>query len=161
MVGRLNRLEVARLDSLLFGSERTSLQPVREPLLDLQGGVCFYCRGRLRSPVEVDHFVPWSSHPDDRLDNLVVAHPGCNRDKRDFLASPPHLAAWARRLADHDADLDRIAHDAGWPREGARSLAVLRGTYLRLPDGVALWHRSRDFVLSRHDDLLGALAPAS
>ena len=133
---------------------------VREPLLDLQQGVCFYCGGQLRAPVDVDHFFPWSRYPDDRLDNLVVAHSTCNRQKKDFLASAHHLASWARRLSDRDADLDQIAHAVDWPRDTARSLGVIRGTYLKLPDGVALWQRSRDFVPSRHEDLLEALAPA-
>ena len=160
MVGRLNQFEVARLESFLFGTDRASLQAVRGPLRDLQRGACFYCGGRLRSSVDVDHFFPWSRYPDDRLDNLVVAHPICNRHKKDFLASAHHLATWARRLADHDADLARVAQEVGWPRECARSLAVIRGTYLKLPDGVALWQRSREFVPSRHRDLLEALAPA-
>jgi len=160
MVGRLNKLEIARLESFLFGADRVSLQPIRGPLLDLQAGVCFYCGGRLRSSVQVDHFFPWARYPDDRLDNLVVAHHTCNRHKKDFLASAIHLAAWTRRLADHNTDLDQIARAIDWPRDSARSLGVTRGTYLKLPDGVALWQQSREFVPSRHRDLLEALAPA-
>jgi 5-methylcytosine-specific restriction endonuclease McrA len=158
MVGRLNQLEVAQLESFLFGADRVSLQPVRAPLLDLQRGACFYCGGRLRATVDVDHFFPWSRYPDDRLDNLVVAHPECNRQKKDFLASAGHLASWARRLSSLDTELDQIASATAWPRDTARSLGVIRGTYLKLPDGVALWHRSREFTPSRHRDLLQALA---
>ena len=109
---------------------------------------------------EVDHFLPWSRHPDDRLDNLVVAHPTCNRHKKDFLASARHLARWTQRLSDSDAALGQIADTVSWPRNTTRSLGVVRGTYLKLPDGVALWHSGRDFVPSHHRDLLEALASA-
>jgi 5-methylcytosine-specific restriction endonuclease McrA len=160
MVGRLNDLEVARLESFLFGADRIALGPVREPLLELQRGSCFYCGGRLRSSVDVDHFFPWSRYPDDRLDNLVVAHPACNRQKKDFLASANHLARWTQRLSDFDTDLDQIANSVCWPRNTARSLGVIRATYLKLPDGVALWHQGRDFVSSDHDEIFNALAPA-
>jgi len=160
MVGKLNKLEIARLESFLFGADRIALRPVREPLLELQRDVCFYCGGRLRSTGDVDHFFPWSRYPDDRLDNLVVAHPTCNRQKKDFLASPDHLASWTRRLAAFDVDLDQIANAVNWPRDTTRSLGVIRGTYLKLPNGVALWHKGRDFVPSRHRDLLNALAIA-
>lgn len=160
MVGKLNNLEIAQLERFLFGADRVSLQPVRAPLLELQRGACFYCGGRLRSDGDVDHFFPWSRYPDDRLDNLVVAHPACNRQKKDFLASADHVASWTQRLADHDTDLDQIATSVEWPRNTARSMGVVRGTYLKLPDGVALWQERRRFVPSRHLDLLDALAIA-
>jgi hypothetical protein len=38
-----------------------------------------------------------------------------------------------------------------------RTLGVVRSTYLGLPDGVALWHEGRSFLLSRHEELRGAL----
>ena len=159
MVGRLNDLEVARLESFLFGADRVSLQTVRNPLIELQHGACFYCGGRLRAKTDVDHFFPWSRYPDDRLDNLVVAHPRCNRQKRDFLASADHLASWTKRLSSFDTDLDQIANAINWPRNTARSLGVIRGTYIKLPDGVSLWHQGRDFIPSLHYDLVEALAP--
>jgi len=160
MVGRLNSLDVARLESFLFGADRVSLQPVRGPLIDLQSDACFYCDGRLRGEVDVDHFLPWSRYPDDRLDNLVVAHRRCNGQKKDFLASAKHLARWTQRLSDSDLALDQIADDVSWPRNTIRSLGVVRGTYLKLPDGIALWHTGQDFVPSHHRGLLEALAPA-
>ena len=160
MVGKLNKLEIAQLESFLFGADRIALQPVRAPLLELQRGVCFYCGGRLRSTGDVDHFFPWSRYPDDRLDNLVVAHPTCNRQKKDFLASANHLASWMQRLSDFNTHLDQIATAVDWPRNTTRSLGVVRGTYLKLPDGVALWHKAREFVPSRHQDLLQALVSA-
>ncbi len=160
MVGKLNHLEVAELESFLFGADRVSLQPVRAPLLELQRGACFYCGKRVQTSADVDHFFPWSRYPDDRLDNLVVAHPTCNRQKKDFLASASHLASWMQRLSDFNTDLDQIATAIDWPRNTARSLGVVRGTYLKLPDGVALWHKAKEFVPSRHQDLIEALAAA-
>ncbi len=161
MVGRLNDLEVARLESFLFGADRVSLQPVRGPLLDLQSGDCFYCGRALRSAGDVDHFLPWSRYPDDRLDNLVVAHPACNRHKRDFLACAPHVARWTKRLSDHDHTLSQIADAVAWPRNPGRTLSVIRGTYFKLPDGVALWCEDNRFVPSNHQELLEAFLAVS
>jgi len=159
MVGRLNDLDVARLESFLFGADRVSLQPVRKPLTELQHGACFYCGRALRSPGDVDHFLPWSRYPDDRLDNLVVTHSACNRLKRDFLASAPHVARWAQRLSDHDRTLSQIADAVAWPRNTPRSLNVIRTTYFRLPDGVALWDEDHHFTPSNHGDLVNAFDP--
>ena len=158
MVGRLNQLDVAQLESFLFGAGRVSLQPVRAPLVELQHGLCFYCGGRLHARPEVDHFLPWSRYPDDRLDNLVAAHGRCNSQKKDFLTSADHLARWARRLSDHDRTLAQIADATAWPRHTTRTLGVVRSTFLGLPDGVALWHEGRSFLPSRHEELREALA---
>jgi len=134
---------------------------VRRRFIDLQDGACFYCGRALRSAGDVDHFLPWSRYPDDRLDNLVVAHPACNRQKRDFLASAPHLARWTQRLCDHDLALSQIAETVAWPRNTARSLSVIRSTYLKLPDGVALWLEQNRFVPSIHRELVDAFAAVS
>ena len=56
-----------------------------------------------------------------------------------------------------DTELDQIATATAWSRDTPRSLGVIRGTYLKLPDGVALWHRAKEFTPSRHTDLLQAL----
>jgi 5-methylcytosine-specific restriction endonuclease McrA len=82
----VDQVDELRLEAFLFGSERISLQRVRNPLLTVQAGRCFYCGGE-RGPWEVDHFLPWARWPDDRLDNLVVAHARCNNDKRAALAA--------------------------------------------------------------------------
>ncbi len=161
MVGRLNDLEVARLEEFLFGASRVSLAPVRDRLAGLQGDRCFYCDGALRATAEVDHFLPWSRHPDDRIDNLVIAHRSCNGRKRDFLAAPGHLRRWHARLAGRDRDLEAIAADLAWPRDTAKTLGAVRGVYLRLPDGVALWRARTDFEPSRHTDLVAALTAPS
>lgn len=91
MVARMNKLEEAELEQFLFGPERISLEPTRQPLRALQKNRCFYCEGGITGRADVDHFIPWSRYPDDGLDNLVAAHPKCNNSERDFLAAAEHV----------------------------------------------------------------------
>lgn len=162
MVARLNtdRLEDAALEGFLFGADRRTLEPVRAPLLDLQSGLCFYCQRGITGDCEVDHFLPWSRHPDNGLDNLVIAHAACNRDKRDFLAAAEHVARWGERNDRHAHALTDIAADQRWERDAARTTAVIRGVYLRLPQGVRLWRLRSDFVPSNRDEIVAALSAA-
>ncbi len=160
MVGKLNHLEVAQLESFLFGADRVSLQPVQRRSSTSAGHMLLLRQASSNIKRTWTTSSPWSRYPDDRLDNLVVAHPPCNRQKKDFLASANHLASWMQRLSDFNTDLDQIATAIDWPRNTARSLGVVRGTYFKLPDGVALWHKAKEFVPSRHQDLLKALAAA-
>jgi 5-methylcytosine-specific restriction endonuclease McrA len=130
-----------RLEAFLFGSERISLQRGRDPLLTIQAGRCFYCGGE-RGPWEVDHFLPWARWPDDRLDNLVVAHAGCNNDKRAALAALDHLERWWPRLLPGDPldrQLDELAASLDWPRRPDRTAGGARGLYLHQPQGTMLW----------------------
>ena len=134
-------LEWHRLDEFLFGATRVSLDRLRAPLLDVQRGRCFYCEGRLGGAADVDHFVPWSRHPDNLLDNLVVAHPACNNAKRASIASHRHLEAWVARSA--DVALEEVA--AVWPRNRERSLGAVTSTYLWLPPETPLWLRKDEY----------------
>ncbi|HSK23802.1 MAG TPA: HNH endonuclease signature motif containing protein [Egicoccus sp.] len=136
-----DQVDDLRLEAFLFGATRSALVHLRDPLLHLQSGRCFYCRGE-RGPWEVDHFLPWARWPDDRLDNLVVAHRTCNNDKRAALAGLDHLERWwtrlsatsfaGRRLAD-------IAARSNWPRRPERTASGARALYLHQPDGAMLW----------------------
>lgn len=146
MVAGMNQLPQAELERFLFGVERVALDSVRGPLLDLQEGRCFYCDKRIATGAEVDHFLPWSRYPDDGLDNLVATHPGCNASKRDFLAAAEHVERWRSRAAGLADDLVTIARESGWRRDDARTLAVARTLYLRLPDSVQLWQAPSRFV---------------
>jgi 5-methylcytosine-specific restriction endonuclease McrA len=142
-VARRNEGDVdeLRLETFLFGGERTSLLAVRDPLLRVQDGRCFYCGGE-RGPWEVDHFLPWSRWPDDRLDNLVVAHRRCNNDKRAALASVDHLGVWWERFDPVGAttrQLDEVADRVAWPRQPSRTAAGARGLYHHQPAGTMLW----------------------
>lgn len=146
MVAGMNQLPQAELERFLFGVERVALDSVRGPLLDLQEHRCFYCDRRIATRAEVDHFLPWSRYPDDGLDNLVATHPGCNASKRDFLAAAEHVERWRDRSARLADDLVTIARENGWRRDDARTLAVARTLYLRLPDSVHSWQAPSRFV---------------
>jgi len=60
MVARLNQLEDARLERMLFGFDRVATAKVRTQLWELQDQRCFYCADRIAAPNggEVDHFIP-------------------------------------------------------------------------------------------------------
>lgn len=137
----LDHVDELRLEAFLFGRPRVSLAAVRDPLLQLQRGSCFYCEGN-RGPWEVDHFLPWARWPDDRLDNLVVAHRRCNNSKRASLAALSHLDRWWHRAAPGtaaDRQLVDIARRSSWPRDRRRTSAGARGLYLHQPAGTMLW----------------------
>jgi len=157
-VAQLNALEITRLESYLFGSSRQSLSPVRAGLRDIQKGDCFYCQRPLRSAGEVDHFLPWARHPDDGIDNLVVAHAGCNSSKRDFLVAARHLGRWRERTEVHHEELEQLAGEKSWPREPSRILGSVRAVYLRLPEGVSLWLGRDEFEAAEAKALRSALA---
>ena len=109
--------EQADLRDFLFGSDRQSLAPLRPVLSEAQDGRCFYCRKRIRTSSDIDHFIPWWRYPTDLGHNFVLAHAECNRRKSDHLAAEPHLARWVDRnetLGDALAaefDARRIRHD--------------------------------------------------
>lgn len=135
-----------QLEEFLFGVERVPTAQVRTDLAELQNTRCFYCDGPLRSGFDVDHFVPWSRHPDSGLDNLVAADKGCNNAKRDHLAAADHVARWLDRSARYKTDLEEIAQRRGWERERERSIASARSIYLRLPVDAVLWASRGIFV---------------
>ncbi len=159
MVGAMNHLPEAALEEFLFGASRASLEAVRRPLHDLQEGRCFYCQESTAGRSDVDHFIPWARYADDSLDNLVLAHPRCNNQKRDFFAGVGHLAHWVSRQRRHGTDLDRIAADVAWPRDSRRSLAVARAMYSRLPDGARLWVAGDEFAAVDREGVRAAFGP--
>ena len=145
-VARLNALPESELETFLFGAERIPLEPIRRPLLELQQGRCFYCHGGISNRADVDHFLPWSRYADDGLDNLVIAHVGCNSSKSDFMAAAGHVERWRQRVRERDTALDLIAHQATWRRDPRRTLSVARALYLRLPETAQLWEGQGTFV---------------
>ncbi len=146
MVARFNPEEVdaARLEEFLFGRGRVSLEPVRDDLRDLQKNRCFYCDGALGRQTVVDHFLPWSRHANDAIENLVAADARCNSAKRDFLAASEHLGRWRDRLL--RPELATIAQRRRWESALDRTEGVARALYLRLPEGAKLWRRRNEFV---------------
>ena len=146
LVARFNGLAEARLEQFLFGAPREAIAHLAEPLLELQGGNCFYCGRRVRQRRQVDHFVPWSRHPDDGLDNLVVTDAACNGAKRDHLAAAEHVERWAERNQQREVELAQIADFKQWSHRPRRTLSVARSIYLRLPSDARLWQLQRKFV---------------
>ena len=146
MVAAMNGLPESRLEEFLFGAARIPLDEVRGPLREMQAGRCFYCDDALRGATEVDHFIPWARHPDNGLDNLVVAHDRCNNRKRDFLAAAGHVERWAARNVSLAGQLGEAAVELDWEREPARSRAVAIATYSRLEDGAKVWMEGTSLV---------------
>ena len=146
LVARVNGLPEARLEQFLFGARREAIAHLASPLLQLQGGSCFYCGKRIRGKRQVDHFVPWSRHPDDGLDNLVLTDASCNGAKRDHLAAAGHVERWAERNRQREVELAQIADLEEWSHRPLRTLNVARSIYLRLPTNARLWRIERQFV---------------
>jgi hypothetical protein len=149
LVAQFNRLEVSRLENFLFGETRIPLVGTREFFTSLQDNRCFYCDRRLDSRSEVDHFVPWSRYPNNAIENLVIAHNGCNQNKRDYLAGIDHLQVWLERMRFGSKDrieLERYAAENNWDSWPDRTRNVASAIYLGLPDGYSLWKSAREFV---------------
>lgn len=140
MVLALNKLRENTIQDFLFGSERVQLDKLRAPLLEMQSATCFYCEASLHSrATHVDHFLPWSRHPDDGLDNLVAAHDACNRDKLHFLADLGFAKRWQARNRDLDHALSDLAASVSWPRDPRRTRGIVAAAYLAAPEGIRLW----------------------
>jgi hypothetical protein len=125
----------------LFGSDRV-LPPrvLRDGIVALQDGRCFYCRKPLGSAPEADHFIPRIRCGIDAVENLVLADRRCNNDKRDLLPGPAHVTAWARRNQHHNTALADLATTARWDTDLAATTAVARSIYSHLPPGgTPLW----------------------
>ena len=152
-----DQLDELRLEAFLFGAARIDLSPVRGELLELQRGRCFYCHGeRSGRGWEVDHFLPWSRWPDDRLDNLVVAHASCNGEKRAALAAVVHLDRWWGRLESGTSEhrrLGDIATRTSWPRRSESTAGAARALYLHQPEGAMLWRGPGEVEPLRHKEL--------
>lgn len=141
--------DAGKLKEFLFGFDRTSLFKIRPHLIDLQSDRCFYCAEILGSQVDVDHFLPFSKHGDDSLDNLVVSCRQCNSSKSDSYASLGHLSKWSKRFSLNTADWlahERLHIDVPWPRDSLAVLAKARSVYLNKSDGSILWDRSEGMV---------------
>lgn len=125
-VAALNDLPSQDLRAHLFGSDRQDLAPVRERLRLLQRGRCLYCAAGLRSGGQVDHVIPWSLHPQDAIENLVLAHDACNNHKRAHLLDVEPLSAWAARDL---GELALAAADTGWTSRPAAVFSLARAAY--------------------------------
>lgn len=154
-------VEELRLQQFLFGAERIGLGALVEPLHAVQDGRCFYCERTAGGGWEIDHFLPWARLPDNKLDNLVLAHSRCNNDKRAALAGLDHLLRWTQRFdvaGRVGRALDEVAADTAWPRRPAATFASARALYLHQPAGTPLWvGRSDPIERLERDRLLTVL----
>jgi 5-methylcytosine-specific restriction endonuclease McrA len=129
----------------LFGSDRRDLSSYRDLLDDVQKGRCFYCVGRLRHDVAVDHFVPWRRYPFDLGHNFVLAHHGCNTRKGDRLAAVAHLRRWDERNRSELYELPRRFEEAGLPHDWQASLSITRWAYDHVARaGGQVWVKGRE-----------------
>ena len=83
-----------------------------------------YCAKPVAGSAQIDHFIPWSRHLDDGIENLVFAHARCNNDKRAHLAAEDHIEHWMRRLRDpvRAGQLAQLAADRHWESNPPRTL---------------------------------------
>ena len=162
MVARLNRdaSEEAHLDEFLFGATRISLEPVRADLRDLQGNCCFYCGKAMRTGADVDHFIPWSRHPENAIENLVACHSACNGWKSSFLASHEHVESWVLRLREKGSVLSEAARLHTWDSGPQRTLSIARSIYFQLPGEAMLWQERKHFISADLATLRNTLAAA-
>ncbi len=152
-VASLNKLEESKLQSFLFGTPRAATTGLRNDLMDIQQGCCFYCVGKFGASMskkpEVDHFIPWARYPNDCLANYVVAHRDCNANKKDFLVSEDHLGAWWSRVCTDSSfvsDISSIAQKKSWEPGIELSKGVATSIYLNLENGVELWQERNKFT---------------
>jgi 5-methylcytosine-specific restriction endonuclease McrA len=157
-VARINQLPEAELEDFLFGTQRIPLAPLKAGLCELAAGRCFYCRRPVVGKDAIDHFLPWSRHIDNGIENLVYAHASCNGDKREYLAATGHVERWVTRMS-HPA-LVEFATAKKWESHPSQTLAVARSIYLRLPQDYKLWEIEKRFSPTDPVRVAGALAGA-
>jgi 5-methylcytosine-specific restriction endonuclease McrA len=131
----------------LFGSQRESLDVYRKPLVQFQQGRCFYCGQELQGQTAVDHFIPWSRTPNNAVENLVVAHTGCNSAKSDHFAATGHLRTWHLRPVQPGwFDLVKSVETTRTAvSDAARSFGIARSQYLLMRENKRLWVAGNEF----------------
>jgi HNH endonuclease len=120
---------ITDLGTFLFGQERACLDAYRPILLNVQKGVCLYCRKPLLKQTQVDHFIPWSRYPADLGHNFVLAHDKCNNAKSDFLAAESHLSAWIERNREHQVELEARLVEAALPCDLMATVQIAKWVY--------------------------------
>jgi hypothetical protein len=143
-----------------MGCHGGSPQPDAHPGFRARG---FYCDTRIAGAAAVDHFIPWSRHPDNGIENLVVADRRCNSFKRDFVPATELLERWrAERFGPSGGDLPALAEIAsqlGWEHHPERTFAAAGAIFLCLPPDAKLWHREKSFVAPKSEILAAVFGP--
>jgi 5-methylcytosine-specific restriction endonuclease McrA len=144
-----NRLVLAEsgdLEAFLFEMPRQSLELVAQGLRKLSNHHCFYCGTKVQDAADIDHFVPFSMYPADRIHNFVLAHPACNRSKSDTLAARPHLERWLEFVSRSDDALREIGELAGRVGDSLGARAIAHWGYANaLHSGGQAWVRSNAY----------------
>lgn len=139
------KVEEDSLRDHLFGSEREQLLPkAREMLAEFHGNLCFYCETKLQK-FHVDHFVPWSKHPNEAIENLVPSCVKCNLSKSDVLPSPRYFQLWMARFA-HQRKFEEIAEEGLCESNPRRSMRVARSISAELRSGSVVWDGPNGFL---------------
>lgn len=136
----------AEIDGFLFGQDRGLLKRFREPLMNLQKGVCPYCGKGLGARSEVDHFIPWSRYPLDEGCNLVLSHKTCNNAKKDHIPAIMHLTKWVNRLNDCGSDFAEELAAKKLPIGYSKTCSVMDWAYsLAESSRLRLWVHGAEF----------------
>jgi hypothetical protein len=125
------------LEEFMFGTPRADLSSVAELLAGIQSKRCFYCDVSLSGSGVVDHFIPWSRYPRDTAHNFVLAHSGCNGDKRELLAARRHLERWAIRNERYRNDIGGELSRVGFIDDLDASKMIARWAYRQSVGGHA------------------------
>jgi 5-methylcytosine-specific restriction endonuclease McrA len=134
------------LEGFMFGTPRADLSPVADLLAGIQSSRCFYCDGVLTGPGAVDHFIPWSRYPRDTAHNFVLAHSGCNGDKRELLAAKAHLERWMARNDQYRDDIGGNLSRAGFINDVEASKMIARWAYQQSVGGHAWVRKGTDLI---------------
>lgn len=150
MVAQLNKVAPVEegLHHHLFGTPRIApSKMLRDGLIDLQSGRCFYCGDRFVGMTQVDHFIPRVRCGIDAVENLVLADRTCNGDKSDLLPAPSFVGKWADRNLRDSSTLLMIAEMSNTDSDVLGTMAVARSIYSHLPSsGTPLWQGRKKIV---------------
>lgn len=128
-------IQVRSSDALrnhLFGFERENIESVREPLIELQRGLCFYTGKKLSRGERgnhIDHFIPWILARHESLGNLVVCTATVNLKWSDTLKPAKDRAKLEVRNIKHAPRLAEIARINGLRWDPRATLAVAQWAY--------------------------------
>jgi hypothetical protein len=135
------------LSDFLFGTNRQSLLKARHVMHDIQQGSCFYCKKKIQTTGQVDHFIPWARYPNDLAHNFVLAHGNCNREKSAHLAAQSHRDAWyEQNIITHSSAISSELSQY-FSADSRRSEAVASWAYQQGSQSNALlWLTGKTFV---------------
>ena len=86
-------------------NQREMLSFYGKKLEDRYGKLCFLCGKKIEGTVTVDHIFPHSKGGDTSIDNLMLAHQGCNSSKGSRI--PGEFYRWANTKYSEDSqDID-------------------------------------------------------